>query len=173
MFCVWSQFYLSYFRSNISVIEEGIVNAKELIEAVMRQVQNFLDLRLVISGGPFLYAVIHDGTPNARYFSRPNTLKLLAHYTLRAHVAVASSKKSHTLPLIVSAPLDPEEGTCIIVGVPPVNDRSRKNLLGKAFEQALMRTNSRFRLDYFDSSIVQVKTEDRSKFFDGLISLLT
>jgi hypothetical protein len=39
------------------------------------------------------------------------------------------------LPLVVSAPLDPTKGTCLVLGVPPVTDRSRKNLLGKAFEQ--------------------------------------
>ena len=75
--------------------------------------------------------------------------------------------------MVLSAPLDESEGVCLVAGVPPLNDRSRKNLLGKAFEQALKRTGCRFRLDYFDSSIIQLKTEDRSKFFDGLISLLT
>ncbi len=31
----------------------------------------------------------------------------------------------------------------------------------------------RYRLDYFDTSVVMMRTEDRSKFFDGLVSLLT
>lgn len=160
-------------RSQIATLEMGINSARGLITVVMEQVQNFLDLRLIVSAGPFLYAVIQDGTPNAFYFSRPSALLLLAHYTLRAHVTVTSSKKASSLPLVISAPLDAAEGVCLVAGVPPVSDRSRKNLLGKAFEQALKRTNSRYRLDYFDSSIVQLKTEDRSKFFDGLISLLT
>ena len=49
--------------------------------------------------------------------------------------AVTASKKVQNLPLVVSAPLDPAKGTCLVLGVPPVTDRSRKNLLGKAFEQ--------------------------------------
>eukprot|EP00095_Tigriopus_kingsejongensis_P001973 maker-scaffold886_size84816-snap-gene-0.33 protein:Tk01973 transcript:maker-scaffold886_size84816-snap-gene-0.33-mRNA-1 annotation:"cell division control protein 45 homolog" len=160
-------------RSQIATLEEGVGAARHLITAVMEQVQNFLDLRLIVSAGPFLYAVIQDGTPNANMFAHPNSLLLLAHYTLRAHVAVTNSKKANTLPLVISAPLDLSGGICLVAGVPPVSDRSRKNLLGKAFEQALKRTNSRYRLEYFDTSIVQLKTEDRSKFFDGLISLLT
>jgi len=27
-------------------------------------------------------------------------------------------------------------------------------------------------LDYFDGSVIQLKSEDRAKFFDGLVSLL-
>jgi hypothetical protein len=50
--------------------------------------------------------------------------------------AVTSSKKVQNLPLVISAPLDPAKGTCLVLGVPPASDRSRKNLLGKAFEQA-------------------------------------
>ena len=53
-----------------------------------------------------------------------------------------------------------------------MTDRTRKNLLGKAFEQAAKRTKSRYLLNYFDVSVIQLKTEDRSKFFDGLVSLL-
>ena len=134
------------------------------------------------------------------------------------------------LPLVVSAPLDPTKGTCLVLGVPPVTDRSRKNLLGKAFEQvtnknhssngeiqkkkaikffsstlfaqfyfvewtqytrpnkleriledqnsldflnflkdyknvplfqSARKTNSRYLLNYFDSSVIELKTEDR------------
>jgi hypothetical protein len=48
------------------------------------------------------------------------------------------------LPLVVSAPLDPTKGTCLVLGVPPVTDRSRKNLLGKAFEQVWKTITSDF-----------------------------
>jgi len=105
----------------------------------------------------------------------------LAHFTLRAHVSVtssgggggSSSKKVQSLPLVISAPLDEGKGTCLVLGIPPLGDRSRKNLLGKAFEQAARKTNCRYLLDYFDASVIQLKTEDRSKFFDGLISVFT
>ena len=80
-------------RTNIGVLERGIDRGRDLLTLVMKQVQNFLDLRLVVSAGPFLYTVIRDGTPDSRQFSRPNTLGLLAHFTQRAHVAVTSGKK--------------------------------------------------------------------------------
>ena len=138
----------------------------------MRQVQTFLDLRTIECKGPYLYAVIQEGTPDSKAFGHPNCLALLAHATLRAHVTTSGGKKIQNLPLVVSAPLDTAKGTCLVLGVPPVTDRYRKNLLGKAFEQAAKRTESRYLLDYFDASVIQLKTEDRTKFFDGLESLL-
>ena len=73
----------------------------------------------------------------------------------------------------VSVPLDSERGLCLVIGVPPVTDRTRKNLLGKAFEQAARKTSARYLLDYFDASVIQLKTEDRTKFLDGLTAILT
>lgn len=91
------------------MLEQGIEKAKQRLKLVMNQVmtplknierhldykeayffhdkvQSFLDLRNIISAGPFLYAIIQDGTPDSKVFSRPNTLSLLAHFTLRAHL---------------------------------------------------------------------------------------
>lgn len=159
-------------RANIDTLELGIERARSKLSLVMRQVQTFLDLRTIVCAGPFLYAVIQEGTPDSKAFGHPNCLALLAHASLRAHVTVTGGKKTQNLPLVVSAPLDPHKGTCLILGVPPVADRQRKNLLGKAFEQAAKRTGSRYLLDFFDASVVQLKSEDRAKFFDGLVSLL-
>eukprot|EP00094_Tigriopus_californicus_P000040 TCALIF_00040-PA protein Name:"Similar to CDC45 Cell division control protein 45 homolog (Homo sapiens)" AED:0.07 eAED:0.08 QI:0/0.16/0/0.85/1/1/7/0/2542 len=113
-------------RSQIATLETGITSARGLITVVMEQVQNFLDLRLIVSAGPFLYAVIQDGTPNAFFFSRPSALLLLAHYTLRAHVTVTSSKKASSLPLVISTPLDSSEGVCLVAGVPPGRSEREK-----------------------------------------------
>lgn len=159
-------------RDKIEVLESGIDKGKAKLNLIMQQVQTFLDLRTIVSAGPFLYAVIQEGAPDSKAFGNINCLALLAHATLRAHVTITGGKKVQNLPLVVSAPLDPVKGTCLILGVPPVTDRTRKNLLGKAFEQAAKQTKSRYLLDYFDDSVIQLKTEDRSKFFDGLVSLL-
>ncbi|CAB4064224.1 CDC45 [Lepeophtheirus salmonis] len=127
-------------RSHIDSLNLGIDRAKEKLEILMGQVQTFLDLRLIVSAGPFLYAIIQDGTPNSQFFSSPNSLTLLGQFTLRAHASVTQSKKVGNLPLVISAPLNPEKGTCLVLGVPPISDRSRKNLLGKAFEQSAQKT---------------------------------
>ena len=92
-------------RSNESsrMLERGIFLAKEQLKLVMKQVQNFINLNSIVNAGPFLYALIEDGTPDSRYFSRTNSLCLLAQFALRGHIAKSSSKtaeKLKKLPLI-------------------------------------------------------------------------
>ena len=81
--------------------------------------------------------------------------------------------KVTTLPLVLISPLDTVSGLSMVVGVPPVDDKNRKNFLGKAFEQAVINTGTRYLLDYWDSNIIQIKTEDRTKFLDGLIAIMS
>ncbi|KAE8747250.1 hypothetical protein FOCC_FOCC006042 [Frankliniella occidentalis] len=158
-------------RSKKNLLEDGIEKAKLMLTSIFKMVQGALDMQMVVSGGPFLYFVIQEGALNARHFSHPHTLILLAQFLLQAHVMV--KKKSLNLPLIASAPLNVEDGTCLVVGIPPVIEDSPRNFFGKAFEQAAEKTNARAQLDYFDSSIMKLKTEDRSKFFDALAALLS
>ena len=75
------------------------------------------------------------------------------------------------LPPFLVSPLHRAPG--LSVGVAPVEDKNRKNFLGKAFEQAAINTKSRYLLDYWDPNIIKIKTEDRTKFLDGLIAIMS
>uniref|UniRef100_A0A8C6TDA7 CDC45 cell division cycle 45 homolog (S. cerevisiae) n=1 Tax=Neogobius melanostomus TaxID=47308 RepID=A0A8C6TDA7_9GOBI len=67
-----------------------------------------------------------------------------------------------------------EKGTVIVVGIPPESETSdKKNFFGRAFEKAAESTSSRTLHDHFDTSIIELKMEDRSKFLDALITLLS
>lgn len=57
---------------------------------VVNQVQTLLDMKKVVSAGPFLYAFIPDGTPDSKFFSRPNCLMLLGRFLLEAYVKLVS-----------------------------------------------------------------------------------
>jgi len=160
-------------RSQTEKLELSTRTAKQQLEMIVKQVQNILDTKQVVSAGPFLYSIIQDGTPNSQYFCRPSTLTCLAQFLLQAHVSCSHSRKVTTLPLVLVSPLDPVNGLSVVVGIPPVDDRNRKNFLGKAFEQAVLNTGSRYLLDYWDSNIIQLKTEDRTKFLDGLIAIMS
>lgn len=59
-------------------------------------------------------------------FSHLHVLSLLAQFILRAYVSMSRNRKAPTLPLIVSAPKNPENGTCIILGIPPLCEDSPK-----------------------------------------------
>ncbi|XP_054283737.1 cell division control protein 45 homolog isoform X1 [Macrosteles quadrilineatus] len=159
-------------RQHRTVLEEGIERAKKLLTILYRQTHNALDMKQIISAGPFLYMVIQEGSLDACYYSEPTCLGLLAQVALRAYVQT-SRKKAAGLPLIVSAPLHGSPGHCIVLGVPPVAEAVPRNFFGKAFEQAAEKTNSQVELEYFDSSVMRMKVEDRAKFFDALTALLS
>ena len=160
-------------QSQCEKLEQSTKIAKAQIEMTVKQVQTILDTKQVISAGPFLYSIIQEGTPNSQYFSRPTILTFLAQFLLQAHASCSTSRKVTTLPLVLISPLDIATGLSVVVGIPPVNDKNRRNFLGKAFEQAVVNTGSRYLLDYFDSNIIQIKTEDRTKFLDGLIAIMS
>lgn len=109
---------------------------------MFKHVQNALDMKQIVLAGPFYYFVIQEvrinffslfvstkhyfnysnirfqGTLNARYYSNPDCLWLIATFALRAYVAASRKSRAARLPLIASAPL--EEGYCLLIGVPPV-----------------------------------------------------
>ena len=94
---------LSRSSESAKILERGISLGKEQLKLVMKQVQNFINLNSIVTAGPFLYALIEDGTPDSKYFSRPNCLLLLAQFALRGYIAKSSHRnqdKLKKLPLI-------------------------------------------------------------------------
>lgn len=160
-------------RNKKDFLDDGIEKAKGMLMCIFKTMQSLLEMRHVISAGPFVYFVLQEGAVGVKLFSHPHCLTMLANFALNAYVAVSRNKKAPGLPLVASAPLDVSEGTCLVAGIPPISEDSPKNFFGKAFEQAAIKIRARMTMDCFDTSIVQLKTEDRPKFFDALTSLLS
>ncbi len=49
-----------YFRSNSKKMEEGLRLAKLQQQAIVTQVQSFLDMNQIVSAGPFLYGFVQE-----------------------------------------------------------------------------------------------------------------
>eukprot|EP00064_Thunnus_orientalis_P015673 superscaffoldBa00002952_g15728 len=161
-------------RSNLDRLHSGIDLAKKKLIAVQQTVASCICTNLILSQGPFLYCYLMEGTPDVKLFSKPMALILLSKYLLKAFVHSTRNKRCKLLPLIMAAPKDVEKGTVIVVGIPPESETSdKKNFFGRAFEKAAESTSSRTLHDHFDTSIIELKTEDRSKFLDALITLLS
>uniref|UniRef100_A0A3Q3GL40 CDC45 cell division cycle 45 homolog (S. cerevisiae) n=1 Tax=Labrus bergylta TaxID=56723 RepID=A0A3Q3GL40_9LABR len=161
-------------RSNLDRLNSGIDLAKKKLMAIQQTVASCICTNLILSQGPFLYCYLMEGTPDVKVFSKPVALTLLCKYLLKAFVHSTRNKRCKLLPLIMAAPKDVEKGTVIIVGIPPESETSdKKNFFGRAFEKAAESTSSRTLHDHFDSSIIELKMEDRSKFLDALITLLS
>uniref|UniRef100_A0A8B9FCW1 CDC45 protein n=1 Tax=Amazona collaria TaxID=241587 RepID=A0A8B9FCW1_9PSIT len=181
-------------RGNLDKLHQGLNLAKKQLRAIHQTIASCICTNLVISQGPFLYCSLMEGTPDVKLFSKPVSLCLLSKYLLKSFVCSTKNKRCKLLPLIMAAPMDVEQGTVIMVGIPPETESSdKKNFFGRAFEKAADSTNSRTLHNHFDMSsdvtsgisfsnlhlvifhilVIELKTEDRSKFLDALISLLS
>jgi cell division control protein 45 len=156
-------------RNRKNILESGIEKAKLLLGAIFKQVKISLETSQIFSAGPFLYFILQDENI---LFSSPYGLSMLAKFILRGYVAVSRSRRTHELPLIASVPIDLERGICLMIGIPPLGDDT-KNLFGKAFEQAAIKSNAAISQDFFDTSLIQIKISDCSKFIDALTVLLS
>ncbi|KAG1655059.1 Cell division control protein 45 [Nymphon striatum] len=161
-------------RSHISIVYKGLELAKKQQIAIFQLVQALLDMNHVISAGPFLYAAIPEGTPDSKLFCHPESLEMVARFVLTAHVSTTKNKKSKSLPLVMTTPQnDRSESLLLVVGIPPLSEDSQKNLFGKAFLQAGTKSKCTFIQDFFDSSVVEIRKDDKGKFLDTLSLLLT
>ncbi|XP_042193640.1 cell division control protein 45 homolog isoform X1 [Callorhinchus milii] len=161
-------------RSNLDKLHQGLEMAKKQLRAIHQTVASCICTNLIISQGPFLYCYLQEGSPDVKIFSKPICLSLLCRHLLKSFIRSTRIKRCRLLPLVMAAPMDLDKGTVIVTGIPPESDSSdKKNFFGKAFEKAAESTSSRTLHDHFDTSIIELKAEDRSKFLDALISLLS
>ncbi|XP_027950581.1 cell division control protein 45 homolog isoform X2 [Eumetopias jubatus] len=161
-------------RSNLDKLYHGLELAKKQLRATQQTIASCLCTNLVISQGPFLYCSLMEGSPDIVLFSKPASLSLLSRHLLKSFVFSTKNRRCKLLPLVMAAPLSVEQGTVTVMGIPPETDSSdRKNFFGRAFEKAAEGTNSRTLHNHFDLSVIELKAEDRSKFLDALVSLLS
>ncbi|ELK26249.1 Cell division control protein 45 like protein [Myotis davidii] len=140
-------------RGNLDKLYHGLELAKKQLLATQQTIASCLCTNLVISQGPFLYCSLMEGTPDVALFSKPASLSLLSRHLLKSFVCSTKNRRCKLLPLVMAAPLNVEQGTVTVVGIPPETDSSdRKNFFGRAFEKAAEGTNSRTLHNYFDFS---------------------
>ncbi|EMP40276.1 Cell division control protein 45 like protein, partial [Chelonia mydas] len=113
-------------RSNLDKLHQGLELAKKQLRAIQQTVASCICTNLVISQGPFLYCYLMEGTPDVKLFSKPVSLCLLSKYLLKSFVCSTKNKRCKLLPLIVAAPMDIEQGTVSMVGIPPETESSDK-----------------------------------------------
>lgn len=161
-------------RGNLDKLYHGLELAKRQLRATQQTIASCLCTNLVVSQGPFLYCALMEGTPDVALFSKPASLSLLSRHLLKSFVCSTKNRRCKLLPLVMAAPLSAEQGTVTMMGIPPETDSSdRKNFFGRAFEKAAEGTNSRALHNHFDLSVIELKAEDRSKFLDALVTLLS
>lgn len=156
-------------RNRKEILELGIEKAKILLDTIFKQVKTSLESKLVNSSGSFLYLVLQEENI---LFSAPYGLTMLAKFTQQAYLSNYKNQKKKHMPLIASIPIDSSRGINMLIGIPPLTDDT-KNLFGKVFEAAAIKSGAAVSQDFFDTNIIQIKQSDLIKFFDSLTVLLS
>nr|XP_012231749.1 PREDICTED: cell division control protein 45 homolog isoform X2 [Linepithema humile] len=160
-------------RTKKDVLEGGIEKAKLMLLNIFKTAQSILEAKQVKKFGSFLYLEVPEGNIDTHLFAHPHPLIMLAQFALKAYVNSSRNRRASEWPLVASAIFSAEEETCLLIGIPPVCEDQPRSLFGKAFEQAAKNKNCYIEADYFDTTIIRLKVEERPKFLDALTALLT
>ncbi|EZA48863.1 Cell division control protein 45-like protein [Ooceraea biroi] len=159
-------------RTKKDVLESGIEKAKLVLHNVFKTAQSILEAKQIKNFGSFLYLNVPEGNIDNYLFAHSHPLIMLAQFALKAYVNSSKNRRASEWPLVASAQFSAEEGSCLLVGIPPVCEDQPRSLFGKAFEQTAKNRSCYIEADYFDSTIIRLKIEERSKFLDALAALL-
>lgn len=159
-------------RTKKDILENGVEKAKLMLISIFKTAQAILQMKQIKSAGSFLYIIISDGIADSLVFAHPYSLMMLAQFTLKAYVDSSKNRRASEWPLVASSIYNAEERLCFMVGIPPVCEDQPRSLFGRAFEQAAKNTNCYIEADYFDTTIIRLKIEERPKFLDALAALL-
>uniref|UniRef100_A0A0N5AD41 Cell division control protein 45-like protein n=1 Tax=Syphacia muris TaxID=451379 RepID=A0A0N5AD41_9BILA len=168
-----------FFRAHLGFgpVLKGIENYKISLEAVTSLVLVSINQSYILPCGPFFVLIIPQ-SEHVKLLSSRHFLLLFANFVLKAFCTMGRKNRAFR-PLIIAVPLseEEEEGWLKVTGIMPLNtvyaDVYYKSFIGQAFERVAERLpNCGIKRDYFDPSIILLKSDDRIRFFDGLQAVL-
>lgn len=109
-------------KTQKEVLDKGIEKAKSMLVHIYKTAQSILELRQVVNAGSFLYIVISEAMMGCHLFSHPYALTMLAQFTLKAYVESSRNRRAAAYALVASAQYSEEDGTCLMVGIPPISE---------------------------------------------------
>lgn len=114
-------------RTKKDILQSGVEKAKLMLSSIFKTAQSILQMKQIRSAGSFLYIIIPEGVADNHVFAHPHPLMMLAQFTLKAYVDSSKNRRAPEWPLIVSSICNTENGTCLVVGIPPVcEDQPRR-----------------------------------------------
>jgi len=156
------------------LMRKGMDQCQRQHKAILRQVESIVDgnneLRKLQG---FRYTTIKDH-PDQDYFVHFPTLRKLGLYLIDTH-RFNSDKRRKALPLLIAA-LNPATETYMVVGMWNSSDLEEGHVVGNEFggyfTQAAEEIQARASMTEFDSSVMEIKSDDWGKFVMKLSELL-
>eukprot|EP00040_Diaphanoeca_grandis_P012371 m.62716 g.62716 ORF g.62716 m.62716 type:complete len:589 (-) comp23192_c0_seq1:164-1930(-) len=154
---------------NKALLQKGADNSKKQHLALVRQVENVIEGKTGRKAGNlFRYVIIKDD-PDQKYFIHHPTLRRLGLFLMDTYRF--SKDRKRTFPLVLAA-LNPATETYVVVGMWSNLHRAEgtvpKNNFGRHFQKAGERVEARVRQAAFESTILEVKSDDMMQFISAL-----
>lgn len=113
-------------------LDKGIDLAKVQHIAILKQIHDTIDMRMVTSSGPFLCCILPETIPDVKLFVYPSCLLHFTKYLLSAFVASTKNRRVINLPLVVLITDSSRPEISLAVGIPPLAEGKQlihKNLI--------------------------------------------
>ena len=109
---------------------------------------------------------------HAQFFTQPQVVRKLALFLITAHRANGAWRGAKSRPFLLGVAND-ANGTVLLVGATcPEEDGAsqgdKRNAFGRAFQQAALTIQARFKNTWFDSSVMEIDYDDRNRFIEAL-----
>lgn len=151
------------------LLQRGLEASKKQHMALLRQVESIVEGKKGQKNAAFRYVIIRDDPDQGHFIHHP-TLRRLGLFLMDTYRFGKDKKRS--LPLVMCA-LNPATETFVVAGMWNQLGRTEgsviKNEFGKHFEKAAERVGSRISLAAFDSSILEIKSDDLLTFLNALM----
>lgn len=157
---------------NVAQLEKQITQAKSMVSNIAENVGYFVELHYVICAGPFLFGAVTEDANKHQLVSNPLILDILSYCALLAHSTLTKSKRAKELPFVLTVPL-PCSDCSVIIGIPSISSEEITNSLHVYFIKASERAKITIVSRAFYSSEIVIRTSDRARFFDALITVMT
>lgn len=157
-------------RGGGEVLRQGIQLAMRQQQVILAEATNILSHTLLRFGRRFRYAILRH-TPDLAWLSgHPLSLAKLAHFLVDA---LANTRRA-SQPLLLAAAQSTRD-TYLVVAVNGSRttsgdqfDHQIVNRFGLAFRRVAQRTRARVKLDGFDASVIEVRSDDLKPFLQAL-----
>ncbi|MFH4980373.1 hypothetical protein AB6A40_007082 [Gnathostoma spinigerum] len=131
----------------------------------------------VLSTGSF-FLLCMPQTDNFNFMLSRHCAFYFSNLLLKVFCSASRTRYRMLRPLVIAFPLSGDNtGWLLVTGVMPYNteyaDLNTKSFIGRAFDRVIERQSSiQVRQEHFDPSMILVKEDDRTRFFNGLQAIL-
>ncbi|KHN82399.1 Cell division control protein 45 -like protein [Toxocara canis] len=162
---------------DLTPLKKAIECYKSCLESIVSQLFMVINQSVVLSSGPFFLLSLSQ-SEGTRLLTSRHCLFTFAKFALKAFCTKSRLRNRSSRPLIIAVPMSGENsGWCLVTGVMPFGteyvDYNHKSFIGRAFERVIERTaSSTAKRDAFDSTVIMLRVEEKSRFFDGLQAIM-